>query len=192
MQEILSRIAVFDFFEYVMFTDDIIQNEPIEKWPICDCLISFYSSGFPLDKAIAYAKLRKPFVLNDLEMQQKLMDRREVYKMLQSEGIDTPRYAILLRDEDGNPTNTTFTENEDSVQIGDVVFQKPFVEKPVNAEDHNVFIYYPMSAGGGSQRLFRKVGSRSSEYSNESSVRKKGSFLYEDFVPTDGIDLKVW
>ena len=48
-------------------------------------------------------------------------------------------------------------EEEDWVEIDNVMFQKPFVEKPVDAEDHNVYIYYPTGAGGGSQRLFRKV-----------------------------------
>jgi len=48
-------------------------------------------------------------------------------------------------------------EADDNVEINGVTFHKPFVEKPVNAEDHNVHIYFPTSAGGGSQRLFRKV-----------------------------------
>lgn len=48
-------------------------------------------------------------------------------------------------------------EGEDHVEVNREVFHKPFVEKPVSAEDHNVYIYYPTSAGGGSQRLFRKV-----------------------------------
>ena len=114
-----------------------------------------------------------------------------MYSHLENAGIETPRHAILIRDGDGNPVNTKFIELDDSVQIGDVVFQKPFVEKPVNAEDHNVYIYFPSGAGGGSQRLFRKVGNRSSVYSAESSVRKKGSYIYEDFVVTDGTDVKV-
>ncbi|CAH3104082.1 unnamed protein product [Pocillopora meandrina] len=192
MQEILGRMSAFDCMDIFVFPDDIILNVPVEEWPICDCLISFYSSGFPLEKAIEYTKMRKPFSLNDLEMQYALMDRPTMYSLLESAGIETPRHAILLRDDDGNPSNTKFVELDDSVQIGDMIFHKPFVEKPVDAEDHNVYIYFPSRIGGGSQRLFRKVGDRSSVYSPESSVRKKGSYIYEDFVVTDGVDLKVY
>lgn len=32
-----------------------------------------------------------------------------------------------------------------------------------------------------------QIGSRSSVYSPESRVRKTGSFIYEDFMPTDGM-----
>ena len=77
------------------------------------------------------------------------------------------------------------------MEVNGIVFNKPFVEKPVSAEDHNIYIYYPTAAGGGSQRLFRKIGSRSSVYSPESRVRKTGSYIYEDFMPTDGTDVKV-
>ena len=48
-------------------------------------------------------------------------------------------------------------EQEDHVEVNNIVFHKPFVEKPISAEDHNVYIYFPTAAGGGSQRLFRKV-----------------------------------
>ncbi|XP_027401308.1 inositol hexakisphosphate and diphosphoinositol-pentakisphosphate kinase 2 isoform X15 [Bos indicus x Bos taurus] len=148
-------------------------------------------AGFPLDKAVAYAKLRNPFVINDLNMQYLIQDRREVYSILQAEGILLPRYAILNRDPN-NPKECNLIEGEDHVEVNGEVFQKPFVEKPVSAEDHNVYIYYPTSAGGGSQRLFRKIGSRSSVYSPESNVRKTGSYIYEEFMPTDGTDVKVY
>ena len=50
-------------------------------------------------------------------------------------------------------------ELNDSIEVNGMTFNKPFVEKPISAEDHNVYIYYPSSVGGGSQRLFRKVSS---------------------------------
>ncbi|CAB1319051.1 unnamed protein product, partial [Coregonus sp. 'balchen'] len=99
--------------------------------------------------------------------------RREVYRILKNQECN-------------------LVEGEDHVEVNGEVFQKPFVEKPVSAEDHNVYIYYPTSAGGGSQRLFRKIGSRSSVYSPESNVRKTGSYIYEEFMPTDGTDVKVY
>ncbi|XP_054915083.1 inositol hexakisphosphate and diphosphoinositol-pentakisphosphate kinase 2 isoform X12 [Poeciliopsis prolifica] len=191
MTQILERLCKFDYIDVVIFPEEVILEEPVEKWPLCDCLISFHSKGFPLDKAVEYAKLRNPMLINDLNMQYFIQDRREVYRILQEEGIDLPRYGVLNRDPD-NPEECNLVEGEDHVEVNGEVFPKPFVEKPVCAEDHNVYIYYPTSAGGGSQRLFRKIGSRSSVYSPESNVRKTGSYIYEEFMPTDGTDVKVY
>ncbi|XP_035388106.1 inositol hexakisphosphate and diphosphoinositol-pentakisphosphate kinase 2 isoform X7 [Electrophorus electricus] len=191
MTQIMERLCKFEYITVVIFPEDVILNEPVEKWPLCDCLISFHSKGFPLDKAVSYAKLRNPLLINDLHMQYFIQDRREVYRILQEEGIDLPRYAVLNRDPD-RPKECNLVEGEDHVEVNGEVFHKPFVEKPVSAEDHNVYIYYPTPAGGGSQRLFRKIGSRSSVYSPESAVRKTGSYIYEEFMPTDGTDVKVY
>ncbi|XP_037690055.1 inositol hexakisphosphate and diphosphoinositol-pentakisphosphate kinase 1 isoform X2 [Choloepus didactylus] len=191
MTQILERLCRFDYLTVIILGEDVILNEPVENWPSCHCLISFHSKGFPLDKAVAYSKLRNPFLINDLAMQYYIQDRREVYRILQEEGIDLPRYAVLTRDP-ARPEECNLIEGEDQVEVNGAVFPKPFVEKPVSAEDHNVYIYYPSSAGGGSQRLFRKIGSRSSVYSPESSVRKTGSYIYEEFMPTDGTDVKVY
>ncbi|XP_044000877.1 inositol hexakisphosphate and diphosphoinositol-pentakisphosphate kinase 2 isoform X15 [Aphidius gifuensis] len=199
MKEILTRLEEFEYIKVIVFSEDVILKEPVEEWPIVDCLISFHSKGFPLDKAVSYAKLRNPFNINNLPMQYdiqiNLQDRRRVYAILESEGIEIPRYAVLDRDS-ADPKQSLsdheLVESEDHVEVNGVTFNKPFVEKPVSAEDHNIYIYYPTSAGGGSQRLFRKIGSRSSVYSPESRVRKTGSYIYEDFMPTDGTDVKVY
>ncbi|XP_076680699.1 inositol hexakisphosphate and diphosphoinositol-pentakisphosphate kinase isoform X17 [Andrena cerasifolii] len=191
MKEILTRLEEFEYIKIVVFPEEVILKESVEDWPIVDCLISFHSKGFPLDKAISYANLRNPFIINNLPMQYDIQDRRRVYAILSSEGIEIPRYAVLDRDS-SDPKHHELVESEDHVEVNGVTFNKPFVEKPVSAEDHNIYIYYPTSAGGGSQRLFRKIGSRSSVYSPESRVRKTGSYIYEDFMPTDGTDVKVY
>ncbi|CAG7832693.1 unnamed protein product [Allacma fusca] len=191
MKEILNRLDEFEYIKTAVFREESVLKLPVEEWPLCDCLISFHSKGFPLDKAIHYSNLKKPYIINNIDMQYELQDRRKVYSILKNEGILIPRYAVLDRDSP-DPKMHELIESEDHVEVNGVCFNKPFVEKPVSAEDHNIYIYYPTAAGGGSQRLFRKIGSRSSVYSPESRVRKTGSYIYEDFMPTDGTDVKVY
>ena len=113
--------------------------------------------------------------------------------MLVKENIQVPRYAVFNRDANNDPMDSEndLIEYDDNIEIDGQIFTKPFVEKPVSAEDHNIYIYYPMSAGGGCQILFRKIGSRSSVYSSESRVRRTGSYIYEKFMATAGTDVKV-
>lgn len=217
MSEILSRLDE-NLFEIVFYGDQLLKNRPIEEWPIVDALIAFHSTGYPLAKAEAYAALHKPFLLNDLKMQRDLMDRRKVYEKCVEAGIDVPRHVFLSRDgyvksplyhkktmkkvEEGDESSfsveyvkdvDSFVESDDSIEVNGVVIKKPFVEKPVDADDHNIRIYYPSSAGGGCKMLFRKIGDRSSAFDPDvNQVRRDGSYIYEEFVETQGTDVKMY
>ena len=46
------------------------------------------------------------------------------------------------------------SEDGEAIIVNGEVMEKPFVEKPVDGEDHNVYIYF---RGGHGRRLFRKV-----------------------------------
>lgn len=104
--------------------------------------------------------------------------------MLTAAKVPVPRHAIVWRDKEHPPSKflsiifcrkkispqpssscdsfflAAVVERDDEIEIEGHLFKKPFVEKPVSAEDHNIIIYYPTSAGGGSRRLFRKVSVR--------------------------------
>ncbi|CAF4265508.1 unnamed protein product, partial [Rotaria sp. Silwood2] len=195
MEEILNRLEQFEFLRTIVFPETIIHEKPIEEWPFCHVLISFHSKGFPLAKTQEYARLHQPFLINDLGKQWDIMDRIKVHEILDDAGIPQPRYGVLrrYRNDDGTwITLSNVIEQDDHIEIDGEIFHKPFVEKPVSAENHDVYIYFPSSAGGGSQRLFRKIGSRSSVYTPENSIRKDGSYIYEEFMPTDGTDVKVY
>jgi hypothetical protein len=132
MAEILSRLDE-KLFKVIFFGDQVILHTSVEEWPICDVLIAFHSKGYPLDKAKEYVELRKPFILNDLGMQEVIKDRRKIYDMLEASGIDVPRHVFLNRDGyvstgtgGGNGANEQeVTEYDDHIEVNGVVVHKP-------------------------------------------------------------------
>lgn len=337
MQNILKGLENFNEFDIIKITEEIFYNSDIEDWPVVHALIIFFSNGFPFSKASKYIQLRKPFLINDFEMQKIFWDRKKVYQMLEENNIPTPYHLVIDRGEEINndgesslqmnksdeienminqytktdgkefnnslqknfsnsqrdlfksyysECNTTnskpkqtglscigginelshgslvsleeqyFKENpnqyftstsatpsprhsfsnvnintntnlissnsnnnitsnfeleeiknsfsydnfeKDVVEFDDYIefkgkkIVKPFVEKPCNGDDHNIFIYYPPSLGGGHKRLFRKTKNLCSLYiPNEDTIRRDKSYIYEEFLQTDGFDIKVY
>ena len=141
MREILKRLPD-QCFDIIIFGDDCILNKPVEEWPVVEVLIAFYSTNYPLSKAVEYVKLRNPFMINDLEMDATLKDRRKVYELLQKQGIDVPFHVILNRDPDSiAPESGNIVEEFDEyIIVNGVTVNKPLVEKPVDAEDHNIYV----------------------------------------------------
>ncbi len=71
MQDILKGLEAFDEFHIIIFDEDTIFNKEFDDWPIVDSMIIFFSNGFPYSKALKYLDLRKPFLINDFEIQVK-------------------------------------------------------------------------------------------------------------------------
>ncbi|UKZ85110.1 uncharacterized protein TrAFT101_000985 [Trichoderma asperellum] len=225
-RNILNRLIANREFDVVVFGDKTILDEEVENWPMCDYLISFYSDGFPLEKAIAYIKTRKPFCVNDVPMQKILWDRRACLRLLDKIQVRTPNRLEVTRDggpevlspemtkyikeisgvslEPADPENTLPPKKVELIDDGDVLsvdgalLKKPFVEKPISGEDHNIIIYFPKSSGGGGRRLFRKVGNKSSEYVPDLNIPRaitepEGSYIYESFMEVDNAeDVKAY
>ena len=294
MKNILDNFSQFEEFRIITFSEDIIFKTAIENWPIVDALIIFFSDGFPYNKALKYINLRKPYLVNDFEMQKVFWDRVKVLKMLEEENIPTPSHIIVDRggeiNNDGennsgelntsaekekkvenykleinkliknenkvnnlklnprkhnscqakkieifkkenekeknkktksnNDFDKSISSNNSSINISNNITEKyketndkedelielddhieykgkklykPFVEKPFNGDDHNIYIYYPPSLGGGHKRLFRKTKELSSLYfPNLNEIRRDKSYIYEEFLQSDGFDIKVY
>jgi len=94
--------------------------------------------------------------------------------------------------------NLDFQEYEEYIVYNGETIRKPFVEKPVNAEDHEIRIYYSTmnACGAGYNVLFRKTNNCSGQFvplqSGKSSIRRDGSYIYEEFLQTDGFDIKIY
>ncbi|KAF2153819.1 hypothetical protein K461DRAFT_292528 [Myriangium duriaei CBS 260.36] len=226
-RNILNRLIQNGEFEVIVFGDKVILDEDVENWPVCDFLISFFSDGFPLEKAIAYAKLRRPFCVNDVPMQTVLWDRRICLSILDRLNVPTPervevnrdggpravsadiaerifnrvglRFATVDEVQDAGPLpQVSMADDNDTIVVNGKRLTKPFVEKPTSGEDHNIYIYYPKSQGGGGRRLFRKINNKSSEKDETLSLPRSilepsSSYIYEQFLKVENAeDVKAY
>ncbi|XP_076053274.1 inositol hexakisphosphate and diphosphoinositol-pentakisphosphate kinase 2-like isoform X3 [Oratosquilla oratoria] len=257
MREILQRLKRRASIDVIIFPEKTILEEPVEKWPLCDVLISFHSSGFPLHKAIQYVALRKPFVINDLEMQFDLQDRRSVYRILQKAGISLARFAVLERSNSSltektslntsraiescspstrcstsascnmkNSCNTLhdYTPSVTCSVSSSCISNKCTTQSKCTGSNKctssnrctikqdcsmgntcttpNIISPNNCSAPQSCTSLMSRdlkeyedsieIGTCSSRYFPESRVRKIGSYIYEEYLPTGGLDIKVY
>jgi len=61
MKLILEFLSEYQELEIVKFEEDMLFEKPVSQWHKCDCIIAFYSTGFPFEKALEYVNLFKPF-----------------------------------------------------------------------------------------------------------------------------------
>eukprot|EP01084_Bolivina_argentea_P087323 157715_1 len=183
-KNVISRIQAYGDIDIIPFGDAIILHKPIHEWPRCDVLIAYFSKGYPTEKVITYCDKYKPCLINNLKSQILLRNRLSIKNILLKHNIPTPRFAVL----DRRNENHTVIEYDDKIIVNGITIRKPFVEKPINAEDHHIYVYYK---GGGSRRLFRKVGNRSSEPSSCSCIRREGEFIYEALIQSNK-DIKAY
>ena len=130
--------------------------------------------GVPSPKRVSVNRDGGPVLLST-----DIADRMEQLTGLKLAGSEDGRGGA-----ESAPKDVHMEDNDDTLVVDGHKLSKPFVEKPVSGEDHNIYIYYPKSQGGGGRRLFRKINNKSSEKdpnltTPRSLVEPEASYIYE-------------
>ena len=134
-----------------------------------------------------------PIILTDFDIEDITHDRRIFYDLLESYHHDNvsellPVRAYANRDEynkehyyhRGDDVSPAVMEHRELIEVNGSILFKPCVERPVDAANDDVRVYYPASAGGGCKHL--KTGRY---FPDENTVRANNdndmsSYIYEE------------
>lgn len=194
MQNLLSHLRAHHQLR-VISIDEHTMDLDVELWPKANVLVPLVSNGFPLERAHKYATLRRAFVVNDLELAYTLRDRAATRSALRLHRLPVAD-GVIYRPDAGDRRVVRASGAQVLIYTRHGLLrgavQAPYVEKPADADNHEVIIYY--GPGRGSRRLHRKVGNRSSErISDDIPLRNSGAFVYEQFHEPDMCaDVKVY
>lgn len=181
---------------------------------------------------------RRALTINSLSDQRVLLSRFDVYRRMDQHSIPTCMHILLEREppapericdackaimlKTGNSETRAdsicctceykdppgFIDEGEYIEYEGTRIYRPFLEKPQDSEDHNIWIYYPSVKGPlteagekpksarqeGVTKLFRKVDNRSSVFvEGYFPIRRNGSYVYEAFLQPEGnTDVKIY
>lgn len=168
-------------------------RSPTGKPPHCDAVLVLWSQFFHgslqrrMTEMAERAGARGAVLLNDVASIFAMQDRRWLLRKLKENGIDTPYFLECSRDGGVDPA---LEEHSDFILIGGQRINKPFIEKPVDRRDREIYVYFPKDAGGG-RAIVSTQESGDVEYicrfDNSSRVRREGSFVYQEYTQSDGL-----
>lgn len=140
-------VALHPNMHIIILDDALMTSVPLNQWPKTDVLLTLYSANFPYHNVLRYIARHNPVLINNLRMQPTLMDRRLIRRVLKRSAIPVPP-AIYFNRSNGDSLSQSPTDNYNTVTIFSpsranttYTMRKPFVEKPVNPEDHSKFTH---------------------------------------------------
>lgn len=185
-QAFIAALRALQRFRIYELSDQFINSTPVDDWPPLDCLLVIYSPKLNLSLIMTYVEKCSPYLINDVHFQHLLKDRQLMVETLQDHGIRAPPFYILGPEDE-------VAEYDDHLVVGNTTIHKPYIEKPLDTEDHAIAIYYTSETGRGSTLLGKANEVRSCEYlPGENRRRKDKAYLYQPFLQSDGFDIKVY
>jgi len=133
-------------------------------------------------------------ILNDVRKLQNMQDRRWLLKALKDHALPTPHFVQCTRDGGPEIPETDIEEYEDYIVVENRMIKKPFVEKPVDRRDRQIYVYYPRAQGGGRALLStRESGDvpQGVHFDPNGKIRKEGSFIYQEYLQSEGFVVQV-